>query len=341
MALEGIENLNLKVNITVFAPAHQNQVGIPSRMFRGHICSREKDQSLTIQIEDQHSTGFLSVGITVFIFLAHDMGLYIYSTKVRRRVESNNNLQLVCNYPQQIKYFQRRNSVRVNTSVPVTFSADYNRKGFTEGTITDISIGGMKLEAPLSLPIDTVVELVYQLDDIGPVFMDGKVVRVTGENEVYVHGLEFVNSDQFTIDAISKFIMAEQMRQKNLGLHIFKVFVFNAAISVQTPAVFSIVKYLTLDVSAIRDKTCNGMITEISTNGLVLECPLKLPLGSVLEFVFEMPKIGYFIIQAEVKEVTMRQGKFQLTVEFALESEKLRDLILERLAKEFSVPFAD
>ncbi len=337
--MEGIKNLNLNVSVTIFSPDSQNNGGTSSKIFRGRIYNREPDQNVVIELESDSGHHFFTAGKPILLFLAHDLGLYIFSAVVNRVEKQGGKTVLYCNNPQQVKYFQRRKSVRVSVTIPASFSTESNHARVWDGTITDISVGGLKLEAPFLVSPGSVVELVYQIEEGGPMFMDGRVVRAFERDGRCIHGIEFVNPDNYSIDSIAKFIMAEQMRQKRLGLNMFKAFILEATVEMQAPTVFGIIRYKNLDISALQGKKCNGTIMEIGIHSLRIECLLKLPLGAVLEFSVELPKLGYTTIQATVTEITSRMGKFVVVADYSVEYTKIRDCVLERLAREFDVPY--
>jgi len=336
MTLEGgIENLNLNVNVTVFAPDDRNSKDMSSKIFRGQIFSKKSDQSVVIQLKAEDGYDFLNIGKPIFIFLAHDLGLYIFSAVVTRKAVEESMVVLHCTNSQQVKSFQRRKSVRVNVNIPIGFSAEFNRSRVWDGTIRNISAGGLQLEAPF-LPTSSILELVFELQDVGPLFIDGRVVRASERDGRFFHGIELVNADQYTVDGIAKFVLAEQFRQKRLGLQFFRALIFNATIEIQAPTVFSVIQYKDLDISALQGKKCNGTITEIGIYGLSVECPLKLPVGSVLEFSVELPKLGYSIVQAKVKELQLHNGKSLIHADFCSEYDKIRDHILQELADDYN-----
>lgn len=339
MAVEGIGNLNLNVNVTIFSPDEDSTQKSSAKIYKGRIYQRELDYNVVIELEDSDSPEFLNTGRPIFLFIAHDLGLYIFSAEISRKSTKDGLTFIHCSNLKQVKYFQRRQSFRVQVSIPVNFSPGFDRSVVWEGTIIDISTGGLQLETSFYIPPETILELVYQLEDIGPVFMDGKVIRATEQDGRFLHGLEYIYPDQHSLDGIARFIMAEQQRQKRLGLQIFKAFILKSTIEVQTPAVFSIVQYKSLDISALQGKKCAGTITEISVHEFKIECPLKIPLGAVLEFSFELPKIGYSTTQAVVREVKSRFGKYVLTAEFNTDYQEIRDCILDSLAQDFKIPY--
>lgn len=340
MSLEGLGNLNLNVNVSIFAPVKSGPSVSPN-IYKGRIYNRELDQSVVIELEAEEGSDYLSPGRPILLFLAHDLGLYIFSTTVSSKNSSDGITFLHCSNPQQIRYFQRRKSVRVNVSIPISFSAEFDRSKVWDGSIRNISIGGLQLETPFEIPVGTTLELFYQLEDVGPIFMDGIVKRVTATESSYVYGLQFSNADPHCIDGIARFIMAEQMRQKRLGLQIFKAFILKSTVETQAPAIFSIIQFKNIDISALQGKKCSGVITEIGLSDLRLECPLKLPVGAVLEFSFELPKLGYCTLKAQTTEVTMQNGKFLALAAYSPEYENIRDCILNQLAEDFSITFMD
>ncbi len=338
MTLEGIDNLNLNVTVTVFAPDHQNQDNQVQKILRGQIHSNKTDQSLVIQLKTGDSSDFLTIGKPIFLFLAHDLGIYLFSAMVSHKTMEKGDIILRCRNPRQIKYFQRRESVRVNVRIPVGFTMESNRAKTWDGIITNISMGGLQLAAPFLIPEGSVLELVFELEDAGPIFMDGKVVRAYEKERRFIHGIQFVNLDRYPLDGIAKFVLTEQIRQKRLGLQFFTAFIFDATMEVHAPTVFTIIQHKNHDVLGMQGKECNGNIMEIGIDGLVVECPFILPVGSVLEFSVEMPQLGYSTIQARVREVSQRRGKFLVRADYCQEYEKIRDCILADLAKNFNMP---
>jgi c-di-GMP-binding flagellar brake protein YcgR len=339
MAVQGIGNLNLNVNITVYSPDGNNSQKSTVKIYKGRIYQRELDQNVVIELVDTDSTEFLNPGKPILLFLAHDLGLYIFSAKINKKDSKDGLTLLYCDNLTQVKFFQRRQSVRVQVSIPVNFSPEFDRSAAWEGTIIDISTGGLQVSTSFYIPPETVLELVYQLEDIGPVFMDGKVIRSLEQDGQFIQGLEYLYPDRHSLDVIARFIMAEQQRQKRLGLQIFKAFILKSTIEVQTPTVFSIVQFKSLDISVLQGKTCAGTITEISIHDIKIECPLKIPLGAVLEFSFELPQLGYSTIQAVVRGVDSHLGKYSLTAEFNTDYEEMRDCLLESLARDFKIPY--
>jgi hypothetical protein len=131
--------------------------------------------------------------------------------------------------------------------------------------------------------------------------------------------------------------MAEQIRQKRLGLQVFKAFIFNASLDVQTPALFTITRYKNLDISALQGKKCQGTVLTIGLEGLLFECPLKLPTGSVLKLSVELPVLGPTTIEASIRDVESREGKYYVSTDYCREYNGIRDCILRQLARDFDL----
>ena len=337
MLLDQLEKLHLNVNATLFVP-DKGSNEVSAGIFNGVIYSKETDNSIVIRLNTGDDGDFFCKGRPIFLFIAYDLGVYIFSVTVNEKEITDGNTFIYCENPRQIEYFQRRKNVRVDVSIPVNFSAAGNRSKIFEGTVTDMSIGGMKLKNSFSIPAGTTIELVFDLDNIGPVFLDGEVLRVSEKNGQYYHGIKLINPDSHTVDGIAKYVMAEQIRQKRLGMQIFKAFIFNAVLEVQAPAMFSIVHFKDLDISALQGKTCSGTITEVGLNGLKVICPLKLPVGARLEFIAEIPSLGQLVINADVTNVDTENGKFIVNAHYCSEYKKIRDCILRNLAEDFGIP---
>ncbi|RJQ39184.1 MAG: PilZ domain-containing protein [Nitrospiraceae bacterium] len=339
MAFPGIDNLNLKVDVAVYALDRNKLDSSSARVYKGTISGREQDNTIVIQMTAESDSNLFTEGKPIFLFLAHDLGLYIFSATVHRSEQNNDMVLLHCGEINELNYFQRRRSVRVNVSIPVSFSDERNKSRVFEGTVINLSTGGLQLQTASGLPAGNIVEMVYELENIGPLFIDGKVVRVMQKEGLFYHGIHFLNPDRYTLDGIARFIMAEQLRQKKLGLQVFKAFLFEAAMELQAPAGFSIIQYKDLDISALKNKRCYGTIVEIGLHGLAVECLLNIPPASRLEFSVELPGIGYSIVQAIVQKVESRAGKYLLQANFCSNYENIRNCILSQMASNFNLPF--
>lgn len=334
--MDGIKNLNLNVNVTVFSPEPENRK-TAAKIFRGRIYNKE-DNNMIIHIENGGGSELLSVGKPIFLFLAHDLGLFVYSARIHSKVVENEEIIVSCSKPRQHKNFQRRNSVRVKVNIPVRYSMDFNNAKELTGIISDISVKGLQLQSPSTVPVGADLELRFQLESTGTVYVKGTVVRTFEKNEKIFLGIKFIDIDKQVEDDIARFLMAEQMRQKRLGLQLFKAFIFNASVRVKASTEFCIIQYKSLDVSTLRSKKSRGELLEIGIHGIIVESPLNLPLGAKIEFSVELPKLGYTIIQAVVQEVAEHQNKYIIHADYSIEHEKIRDCILEQMAGDFDIP---
>lgn len=335
--MEGIKNLNLNVDVTVFAPDDSSRQKLSSKIFRGRICNKDSDSGIVITVEKGGGADLLVVGNPIFLFLAHDLGVYIYSARISSKNIEEGNIIVYCNRLREIRNLQRRKSVRVNVNIPVRYTLESDQAREQYGIIGDISVDGLLLGTPASIPVGTKLDLTLQLDNVGMVFVSGNVVRNFDKEGIYFTGISFSDSDRQTKDDMARFIMAEQMRQKRLGLQIFKAFIFNATVQVEAPTEISIIQYKNLDISALRGKKSNGTVREIGINGLSVETALKLPVGAKLEFPVDLPELGYYVIQATVRQVSMHRDKFIIEAEYVSAYEQVRDCILGRLAGDFGL----
>jgi c-di-GMP-binding flagellar brake protein YcgR len=330
--MEGIKNLNLNVNVTVFAPETIDRKKTAPKIFRGRIYSKEESENnLIIQIKEGNGSDLLQTGKPIFLFLAHDLGLYIYTAMITGKKVEDGDIIVNCRQPRQLKNFQRRQSVRVKVNIPVSY-ADLT------GTVTDISLEGIQLQSPGGVNVGAELDLKFQLDNIGPIYVKGNVVRSFEKDKKLYFGIKFSDIDKQTKDDIARFIITEQVRQKRLGLQIFSAFVFNATVKVNAPAEFSIIQYKNLDVSALQSKKSKGTITEVGIHGLSVECPLKMPIGAILEFAVDLPKMGYTVIQAVIRGVDVCRNSYIIYAEYNTEYEKIRDCILDQMAGDFDLP---
>ena len=336
MDIEGLKNLDLNVNISVAASGGPENDG-ETRIFTGRINYEAGVESVVIRVNEADNKNLLKLNKPIFLFLAHDLGLYILSANISKKGIVEDKTIIHCSRLRQVKAYQRRKSVRVNVNIPTSFNLENDRGNINYGFVTDISVGGLQLWSPLSFAFNTDFEMMFQLDSDKPVFVTGKVVRNTEHDGKILLGIKYNNPDTQTQDDIARFVIAEQMRQKRLGLQIFKAFIFNAHLKVVAPSIFTITRYKNLDISALLDKKCEGIITEVGIHGISMECPLKLPVGAELEFSVELPQIGYSVIRAVVKELVWSAGKNIINVEFTNEYEKIRDVILAQMSRGFEL----
>lgn len=336
--MEGIKNLNLNVNVTVFAPGDGSRENLSSKIFRGRIYNEASDQRLVIRVEDGGGAELLAIGKPIFLFLAHDLGFYIYSARISSKAFEDGNVVVYCTQPRQIRDYQRRKSVRVNVDIPVKYSPESKLTKEWVGIIRDISVEGLLIETPSNIHIDDKINLNFLLENVGPVFVNGIVVRSFEKDGRFFSGVNFSDADMQTQDDIARFVIAEQMRQKRLGIQIFKAFIFNATIKVDAPTELSIIQFKNLDVTALQGKKSAGIIREIGIHGLSIGSQLKLPVGARVEFPVDLPQLGYYVIQAVVRQVSTDRDNYIIDAEFVSEYEKIRDCILAKMSGGFDLP---
>lgn len=337
--MEGIKNLNLNVNVTVFAPDDGNRENLSSKIFRGRIFNEEASQSLVIRIETGDGAELLAIGKPIFLFLAHDLGFYIYSAIINSKAVEDGNVVVYCSQPRQIRDCQRRKSVRVNVDIPVKYSPESDCSNEWVGLIRDISMDGLLVETPTAVTIEANIDLNFFLESIGPVYVTGAAVRSFEKDGRFFIGIKLATADKQSKDDIARFVMAEQMRQKRLGMQIFKAFIFNATIKVDTYTELSIIQYKNLDITALKGKRSAGIIREIGIHSLSIGTQLNLPVGAIVEFPVELPQLGYHVIQAIVRQVSLDKDNLYLVeAEFASEYKKIRDCILAKMSGNFDLP---
>jgi len=128
--------------------------------------------------------------------------------------------------PISIRRTQRRNFVRLDSKLPVSFvviNDELVEAGNPQrGTTLDISGGGIRFETSEHLPEGTVLDLNIELSGTGKVSALGKVVRAVasgnkGKN-TYVIGVQFMIIEEKERDKIIRYIFDKQRELRQRGL---------------------------------------------------------------------------------------------------------------------------
>ncbi len=117
-----------------------------------------------------------------------------------------------------VKRVQLRQFVRVPVMLDVEYclsSSDEKKKGIS----LDLSAGGMRLAAKEALPVNTVLELNFQISVRGKTAemqLKGEVMRcypADDDSNVHHVGIKFLNLDRSTEDMICSYVFQKQMEQ--------------------------------------------------------------------------------------------------------------------------------
>lgn len=125
--------------------------------------------------------------------------------------------------PERVKRIQRRNFVRVPCDLDAEiFVLDVPEgevpSGSLDGTLEDISAGGVQLAVDRRLPLFTEIELVFTLPVIDRTLRDvfGEVVRVPDQPEApYSLGVEFTSITENNRNDIIQYVYERQRDLKN------------------------------------------------------------------------------------------------------------------------------
>lgn len=142
-------------------------------------------------------------------------------TRVINRNDDGDPPVLFIEIPETIKRIQRRDFVRVpcdvSVDVNVLKSGDDDRSfsGTLEGTLEDISAGGVQVILEEKLPLFTEIELVFKLPIVRERLSDvfGQIVRVPDENEgPFSMGVKFTSITEAQRNDIIQYVYEKQMR---------------------------------------------------------------------------------------------------------------------------------
>lgn len=128
--------------------------------------------------------------------------------------------------PTEVKRTQRRNFVRFDTKLKVSFNivrneiADYEQT--YSGQTVDISGGGIMLATTATINKEDIVDLIINIPNIGNISAMGKVVRVMEKNiqghEILLLGIDFIVIEERDRDKIVRFIFEKQREMRQRGL---------------------------------------------------------------------------------------------------------------------------
>ncbi|MDA8233825.1 MAG: PilZ domain-containing protein [Clostridia bacterium] len=154
-----------------------------------------------------------------------DNATYTFDSSVIER-NMGTLLQISIDRPTSIKRTQRRNFVRINTKLPVSYNIINDEMSeaaiFQQGITLDISGGGIRFQTSVFLPEGTVVELKVDIQGHGQISALGKVIRTisSGEKEKksYLIGVQFMIIEEKDRDKIIRHIFDKQRELRQRGL---------------------------------------------------------------------------------------------------------------------------
>jgi c-di-GMP-binding flagellar brake protein YcgR len=141
-------------------------------------------------------------------------------TRVLSRQDESDTPSFTVERPSTVKRIQRRDFVRVPCDIPIKVfileggDDGQSLPGSLEGTIEDISAGGVQLAVSERLPSLTKIELTFELpivnETMNEIFAD--VIRVPDESDPpYSHGVKFTSITENKRNDIIQYVYERQM----------------------------------------------------------------------------------------------------------------------------------
>lgn len=166
----------------------------------------------------------LKPGTKIDVSFVTDKGRFSFITEVIDRVRDNI-IMLKIKKPEQLFRKELRKYFRVETFLKIIVcKIVYNDNKNTpdmlkickEGTVKDISGGGVRIFTELELDVDDIVELDFSgaINNIKEVF--GKVVRVKEINGKTEAGVEFISIRENDRDKIIQYVFKRQIELKRM-----------------------------------------------------------------------------------------------------------------------------
>ncbi|ADG82372.1 flagellar brake protein [Thermincola potens] len=167
----------------------------------------------------------LKIGTQVTVSYLDNAALYTFDTVVLA-TDLKPVPTLTLDKPYNIKRVQRRNFVRIDAKIPMTFcllkeNLEKN-SDFYYATTIDISGGGIMFSTENPLHLGDLLEIHMAFPDGVNVLAIGKVVRVIkngqGDQQMYSVGIEFNIIEESERDKIIRYIFNQQRELRRKGL---------------------------------------------------------------------------------------------------------------------------
>ncbi|MCD6362611.1 MAG: PilZ domain-containing protein [Synergistetes bacterium] len=157
-------------------------------------------------------------GERYYIWLATPRGIYRYPVSIVGAEEDRVPLILL-KVIGQGEHLQRRRFVRVETNLPLSYRLKGRLISPKKGRVKDISAGGIKgvFEEPL-VPGQRILIRIDLGDGLGPMILEGRVVRVEVREGEIEHGVEFISMSDKAVRRIMRYVfkIERDLRQKGL-----------------------------------------------------------------------------------------------------------------------------
>lgn len=148
-------------------------------------------------------------------FMAEDKVSYAFNTEVLGRKLGNiPTIMLACPQDSEFVKIQRREFVRVNTSVDIAI--EYQNK-FYQFVTEDISAGGLAIHLNKEVPftegehVNLTIVLPFMNGEIRYVKTSGKMVRIIEKNQLKLASLQFTDTEDIDKQYIVRFCFERQL----------------------------------------------------------------------------------------------------------------------------------
>ncbi|WP_096190639.1 flagellar brake protein [Evansella halocellulosilytica] len=193
------------------------------KRYRSKILDYERDQIfIDFPVDEQSNKPiyFLQGTQLRAWFLGEDEAFYLFHTEVLGKSERNIPM-IILHDPGTDKYarIQRRQYVRVDTSVDVAVQLPHSKKLFTSISL-DISGGGMAVELPVGHDLKAGEEvtawiaLAYQSGEINHIKTRSYIVRILQDNSREKASFQFVGLNEQKRQMIVRYCFEKQLERR-------------------------------------------------------------------------------------------------------------------------------
>lgn len=266
----------------------------------------------------------------ILLSIGENSGVKLYSCTVSTVEDDAETTYLRCTNPKLIDTLQRRQYSRVDINAIATVSVDLSpdlakeipdQTLLCDGTIVNLSAGGMLLRSGQPLPTRELLGFCFELPRFGPVDVLGEVIRIIDKQEGYEMGINFVDVENWLEDELVHYIFQLEIGQKQLPKQL-NVAIMQLRLEVELSTQFKIVRFGELQLEELFDKIGQGSIEQIDARHMSVRSALRLPINAQLTFYFELPGAGNLEVSGTIIGITsLPEGDSVLSIKLAESAE--------------------
>lgn len=157
-------------------------------------------------------------GERYYLWITTARGIYKYPVEIVG-VKEEKVILLILKVVGSGEHIQRRRFVRVEVNIPFTYRLKGRTGSSKKGYTKDLSAGGLRgvFEEPLLVGQRILIRLDLG-DGLGPMVLEGKVVRVDLKDDSIEHGVEFLNLGEKLVRRIMRFVFKKERELREKGL---------------------------------------------------------------------------------------------------------------------------